>query len=184
MPIDLLSTAKKTSQWAFGSSLINSMLGSSLFVAVMIALTMILLIMILYPAKSGTPFSIVVKMFIYMFIGSLFIVFLHDGVIRHLYDEENAQDKSDTFLQGATIEGRSKDPSYAPMYKTITPTSSVSGGYNMNEVSDTQEDTTPVNNNIVGSGTAGGYISVVDGGSQVGSLRGVHPRKIIENPYK
>ncbi len=129
MPIDLYSTAKKTSQWAFGSPFLNKILGSSLFVAGVVALLMVLLIMVMYPAKTGTSFSIVVKMFIYMFFGSLLVIFLHDGVVRYIMEDERQNLAADSFMQNATQGGREYDPSYGSLYKPINPMSrpSVSG---------------------------------------------------------
>ena len=62
MPIDLLSCPKKTSKWAFASPIVNNILWNSLFVAAIIAFLMIIIIMVMYPAKQGTSFSIIVKM--------------------------------------------------------------------------------------------------------------------------
>ena len=121
MPIDLYSSSKAASRWAFGSPFLNKILGSSLFVSGIVAFLMILLIMVMYPAKPGTSFSIVVKMFIYMFFGSLLVIFLHDGVVRYLTEEERNEKQADAFMQNITQTGRTSDPSYAAMYKPITP---------------------------------------------------------------
>jgi septal ring-binding cell division protein DamX len=122
MPVDLYSSLKKTSQWAFGSPFLNSILGSSFFVAVTVALIMILIIMIMYPAKSGTPFSIVFKMFIYMLCVTLIVVFLHDGVIKYMMEAEQENNTDTNFMRNTTMEGRAMDPSYGSSYKTINPT--------------------------------------------------------------
>jgi hypothetical protein len=106
MPIDLYSSVKKTSKWAFDSPFLNNVLGSTLFVSIIIALIMILIIMIMYPAKSGTSFSVVLKMFFYMFIGSLVVLFLHDGIIKHMIEEEYQSDSSDVLMRGTTSIGR------------------------------------------------------------------------------
>lgn len=121
MPIDLYSSSKAASRWAFGSPFLNKILGSSLFVAGIVAFLMILLIMVMYPAKSGTSFSVVVKMFIYMFFGSLLVIFLHDGVVRYLAEEDRNEKQADAFMQNITQTGRTADPSYASMYKPIAP---------------------------------------------------------------
>ena len=121
MPIDLYSSIKKASQWAFGSPLLNGILGSSLFVAGVIALLMVLIVMFMYPAKSGTPFSVVIKMFVYMVCGSLLIIFLHDGVIKYMMEEEYSDKDSEEFMRNTTMQGRLADPAYAQMYKPIQP---------------------------------------------------------------
>lgn len=103
MPIDLLSSIKKTSQWTFSSPTLNYILGSSFFVAIIIALLMIILIMILYPAQKNTPFSVVCKLFIYMFFGSMLVVFLHDGVIKTMYEEEQLSKEHDSLMSGVDV---------------------------------------------------------------------------------
>jgi hypothetical protein len=121
MPIDLYNSLKNTSQWAFGSPLLNSILGSSLFVAIFIALFMVLLIMIMYPAKSGTSLSVVFKMFIYMFMGTLLVVFLHDGVIKYMIREEIENKQYEEVVNNATKFGGDADPVYGSSYKIIQP---------------------------------------------------------------
>lgn len=103
MPIDLLSSIKKTSQWTFSSPTINYILGSSLFIAIIIALVMVLLIMIMYPARKNTQLSVLCKMFIYMFFSSLLIVFLHDGVIKTMYDEELQSSEENNMMSGIDV---------------------------------------------------------------------------------
>ncbi len=99
MAIDLYSTLKNTSQWAFGSAILNGILSSSIFVAFVIALIMVLLIMLMYPAKSGTSFSVVCKLFVYMFLGSLLVLFLHDGVLTYMIKEEYSNNNTDSLMQ-------------------------------------------------------------------------------------
>lgn len=119
MPIDLYGSLKKSSQWAFGSPLLNSILSSSIFVAGVIALIMVLLITVMYPAKKGTPFSIVAKMFVYMFFGTLLVIFLHDSVLKFMLEEERAAVESESFMKNTTIEDR--DPVYGSLYTPIKP---------------------------------------------------------------
>lgn len=121
MPIDFLSSTRSAAKWAFGSPFLNKVLGSSMFVAGIVSFLMIMLIMIMYPAKSGTSFSIVLKMFVYMFFGSLLVIFLHDGVVRYMADDARNQAESEAFMQNITQTGRIADPSYASLYKPIVP---------------------------------------------------------------
>ncbi len=119
MPIDLYSSIKKTSQWAFGSTILNNILGSSIFVSLIIALIMVLLIMIMYPAKSGTPFSVIAKMFIYMLFSSMLVIFLHDGVIKYMFEEELQEQKDDAIITGGT----SGDLVYGAAHTLVNPNS-------------------------------------------------------------
>jgi hypothetical protein len=61
-------------------------------------------------------------MFVYMFFGSLLVIFLHDGVVRYMTDEARNQVEAEAFMQNMTQTGRVADPSYASMYKPIIPT--------------------------------------------------------------
>ena len=79
MPVDIYSSLKKVSQWAFGNSILNKLLHNGILVSIVIAFMMIIIVMIFYPAKKGTPFSIIIKMSIYMFASITLIIFLHDG---------------------------------------------------------------------------------------------------------
>lgn len=100
MPVDLGSTIKKTSRFIFSSNLLNNILGSSLFLSILMSIFMLLLVMIIYPAKSGTPISVLCKLFIYMFFGSLAFIFLHDGIIKNFFEEEELERQENDILQG------------------------------------------------------------------------------------
>lgn len=57
-----------------------------------------------------------------MFFGSLLIVFLHDGVLKYMIDEDNETERQKAFMQNVNAEGREFDPSYAGNYQPIKPT--------------------------------------------------------------
>lgn len=140
MPVDLYGSIRKTSQWAFDSPILNNILASSLFVAVSIALIMVLIVMIMYPAQSGTSILVVIKMFIYMFLSSLLIVFLHDGVMKFLAEEKDNELETTQFMQNTTLEGRANDPAYQNLYKKVQ----INGSGE--ETNDSNENTTDQNN--------------------------------------
>jgi len=106
MPIDLGSSIKKTSQWAFGSPVLNTLLSNSIVVGLVISIIMILIVMAIYPAKKGTKFSLVFKMFFYMFLSSSIIIFLHDGIIKYMFDEQNKNNDHEDVLRGMNIQDR------------------------------------------------------------------------------
>jgi hypothetical protein len=95
MPIDMGSTIKKASQWAFGSPILHGIMSNNLLIAGLISLVMILIIMIMYPAKKNTKSNVLVKMFFYMFISSVFILFLHDSVIKNSFEERDTDGITD-----------------------------------------------------------------------------------------
>ena len=59
--------------------------------------------MIMYPARKNTQLSVLCKMFIYMFFSSLLIVFLHDGVIKTMYDEELQTSEENNMMSGIDV---------------------------------------------------------------------------------
>lgn len=89
MPIDMGSTIKNASQWAFGSPILHGIMSNNLIIAGIISIVMILIIMIMYPAKKNTKNNVLIKMFFYMFISSAFILFLHDSVIKNTFEERD-----------------------------------------------------------------------------------------------
>lgn len=106
MPLDIMSSFRKTSQLAFSSPTLNSILGSSLFVAVSISLLMLLLVLIMYPAKKNTSITIVCKMFLYMFFGTFLIVCLHDSILKYIYEDDETEKENDDFMRGTTLGGK------------------------------------------------------------------------------
>jgi hypothetical protein len=119
MPIDLYSSVNKVSHFAFGSTLLNSLFSNTVVTALIITFIMVLAVMILYPARSGTPIMEVVKMFIYMFIFNLIVIFVHDGVIKYVIKEQYQDKDSNELMQGTNISGR--NPVYGQNYVSVDP---------------------------------------------------------------
>jgi len=176
MPIDLQSSVSTCSRWAFGSDALNSILGSSLFVAILISLVMMLLVMIFYPAKPGTGFGIVARMGLYMFFSTLLIVFLHDSVLKYIFEDKAQIANNDDIMRGVTMGGR--NPVYGAEYQNV-----VGGGLSEPAVvhidggedggSDDDEPSTPEKPAYGGS--------IVEGGH--GVLGGRPPPPKGGNPY-
>ena len=83
MPIDFNNTITSLSKKTFGNTFLSSLFGNTISVSFMISLVIILIIMIMYPAKSGTKFTIFAKMMIYIYFSVLLITFLHDSVVKY-----------------------------------------------------------------------------------------------------
>jgi hypothetical protein len=142
---------------------------------------MIILIMVMYPAKPGTSFSIVAKMFIYMFFGSLLVIFLHDGVLRYLIDDENQNLKAEAFMQNTTSGGREYDPSYGGLYKPVNPTPASGGSISL-PVTVIVSAAEPAPVQVAGSKEV---TSVVEGGMVTGGAPAKwKPLPAAKNPYK
>lgn len=86
MTIELLACTRQVNKYASDSIGLNKLLSHTGILALMISLLMVLIIMVFYPAKPGTSFYILVKIFLYMFTGTLLLVFLHDGILKDQYE--------------------------------------------------------------------------------------------------
>lgn len=184
MPIDLCSTVNSASHFAFGSSTLNKIFGSSIFVAVVIALVMLLLVMIMYPAKPGTGVLLLFKMFLYMFFGSLIVVFLHDSVLKHMFEENHTANVSSDFMRG-TIQ---KDPAYGDSHYEVKPTLGSGENHNDNTTGTTGNGKSIVVEEIKPDTKEvtlefGDLPSSVVMGGGVHKLGGVHAPSSNVNPY-
>lgn len=119
MPIDLNSSVSRVSHMAFGNAALNTILSNSVFVAFVITAVVILIVLIMYPARANTPFFIVGKMFVYIMLISWIVIFLHDSVSQQLTAEQLHANESRDFIQNIVV----KDPVYG-RYEPIRPTQS------------------------------------------------------------
>ena len=170
MTIDLNSSISKVSHYAFGSSALNSILSSSIFVAGVISLIMIVIVMILYPAKKNTPFFLICKMFVYMFFISWVVIFLHDGVVRYTFNDKQNENTSDDFMHNMIH----KDPIYGN-YTPITPTQP-----NTVQLNTVQTNTIQPNEQVPAKIVINSNDDIIG----AGYLGGSHPPVIGGNPYK
>jgi len=120
MPIDICSSLNKISQYTFGSSFLYNTFGNTLSVSLIISIIMMLLVIILYPAHPNTSFITVLKLFMYMFLGSLVVVFLHNSVIKYYYEEKHNNAASLDIIRG--INANNRDAVYGN-YQSIQPSS-------------------------------------------------------------
>jgi hypothetical protein len=87
MTIELLSCTRQVNEYANDSIGINKLLSNTGALAFIISLLMVLIIMVFYPAKSGTGFYVLIKIFIYMFGGTFLLMFIHDGLLKSAFME-------------------------------------------------------------------------------------------------
>ena len=82
MTIELLACTRQVNKYASDSIGLNKLLSSTGIFALILSGVMILIVMIFYPAKSGTGIYVLVKIFMYMCVSSIILVFLHDGILK------------------------------------------------------------------------------------------------------
>lgn len=112
MPIDFLSTTNSL-QSAVESSWANTIFGGTVSTAVMISLLFVLLIMVMYPAKSGTSFWIVIKMWLYSLVAVGVLLFLHDGVLQAKLRKEHQDGLNEISVQPSREAYGAADPAYS-----------------------------------------------------------------------
>jgi len=109
MPIDLYSTVGKVRHTAFGSSILNGLLGSTLMASLVLSVVFMIFVLAIYPVKKNTPKTYLLKVFIYVFMAALVLVFLHDGIVKFNIEqqfkdnaeEEAVQDNNSSMVYGA-----------------------------------------------------------------------------------
>jgi membrane protein YdbS with pleckstrin-like domain len=120
MPIDFNNTITSLSKKTFGSTFLSSLFGNTISISFMISLVVILIIMIMYPAKSGTKFTIFAKMMIYIYFSVLLITFLHDSVVKYKIKEDIERNIEEDSMNNMTT-----GDNIIYSTKTISPTSSI-----------------------------------------------------------
>lgn len=97
MPFDFGEGLSTVNKYIFEGSILGPSFGNGFIVGAIIAFAMLLIVMIMYPAKSGTSVVVLFKMLFYMTIASVSILFLHDGVVSKKYQKKIEQLQDDDF---------------------------------------------------------------------------------------
>ncbi len=116
MPIDINSSINSITREVFGNNLLSTMVGKPWALGLFISVVFMFLIMIYYPAKSSVKMSTIFKIFVYIFISTTCLIFIHDGVLKNRYEEKNTEDTSADMI--TAIGGN--DPVYGN-YSKVTP---------------------------------------------------------------
>jgi hypothetical protein len=82
MPCNLNSALEGTCNFTLGSVFINNFLKSPIWLSAILTVLIVVLIMSIYPAKKNTGCSVLIKLALYIFIGSNVLMFLHDNILR------------------------------------------------------------------------------------------------------
>jgi hypothetical protein len=109
MPCDLGSTLKGACNWTFGSATLNGIFISPLWVSVLLTIIIMILILVIYPVKTETPFYLIFKTAFYIFITNLAIQVIHNGVIKYSYENKYEDQKTKDLIN--KVVGPSRVPS-------------------------------------------------------------------------
>lgn len=115
MAIDLFGSLKYISDKLFAGFL-GTAFESSFWISLIITVLIVLCVIIMYPAKSGTKISSVWKLFIYSFLGTFAIILLHDSAIRYKAKKEYTNTELDAFAND--IFAQKAQPVPQPMQQT------------------------------------------------------------------
>jgi hypothetical protein len=94
MPVSFNEVANDTLNSLFGNSFISTLFNSSLLLAGVFSVIMILLVMALYPAKPNTTTRDLFKLFVWFFGVSFIVLLLHNNAVKRKYSKE-LEDKED-----------------------------------------------------------------------------------------
>ena len=125
MPFELAESFKNTCSMTFTSRGINSIFCSKIYTSAILTVMILVLIMVLYPGKSGTSILIIGKLGLYIFLVSMAVIFIHDGVVHSSYTNKKTDDDNKSFMNDLN----EKNPIYKPDDLQVRPnTDGVYGG--------------------------------------------------------
>lgn len=100
MPFALSDFLKSTCGWSFSSRGMNTLFCNKFYTSGLLTIIIVVLIMLIYPCKQGTPLWITFKLGFYIMVFTLGIMFIHDGVMYYDYQKVQAADNSNSFVNG------------------------------------------------------------------------------------
>lgn len=100
MPFALSDFLKSTCGWSFSSRGMNTLFCNKFYTSGLLTIIIVVLIMLIYPCKQGTPLWITFKLGFYIMVFTLGIMFIHDGVMYYDYQKVQAAVNSNSFVDG------------------------------------------------------------------------------------
>ena len=99
MPLELSNALKDTCGWSFSSRGMNNLFCNKFYTSVILTIIIIVLIMVIYPCKKGTPVYITFKLGFYILLATLGIMFIHDSVVHRMYERERMGGQTNAFIE-------------------------------------------------------------------------------------
>jgi len=100
MPIELCKVFKDTFEMTFASNGLNKIFYSKIYTTAFLTVVVLMIMILIYPCKKGTPMWILGKVGLYVFIASLVVIFIHDGVVQFKTKQTLGGNDSDNFIGG------------------------------------------------------------------------------------
>lgn len=105
MPFELANSLKNTCSWSFSSRGMNNLFCNKFYTSAILTIMIIILIMLIYPCKKGTPFWITFKLGFYILFFTLGIVFIHDSVMQNSFEKEIRGGETEAFINALGGDG-------------------------------------------------------------------------------
>ena len=99
MPFELSESLKNTYGFEFASRGLNGLFCNKFYTTVILTIIILIIITIIYPCKKGTPFWIVGKVGLYIFMATITILFIHDSVTNSMNAKIIGGNIDDNFLE-------------------------------------------------------------------------------------
>jgi hypothetical protein len=127
MPIDFRKTIGSNDSLAFMSKGSSKIFRNKISVSAFLTFMVIVLIMMLYPTKKGTPVWVLLRLGFYIFLVSLTVLFLHDCVLTNDIKAIYSSDKDDEIIN---VMNRKSNPVYDNEKTDVEPKLSYGGEHN------------------------------------------------------
>jgi hypothetical protein len=125
MPIELSNTLKDTCGWSFASPGINNIFCNKVYTAGVLTVIIIILVMIIYPGKAGTPMWVIFKLGFYILLATVGVIFIHDSIVHNISEKKIEGGASDAFINA--LDG-SENVAFAGDRMAIEHRSPITGG--------------------------------------------------------
>lgn len=94
MTCDIGSTLNGACDWTFNSTILGIIFSSPLWISVFLTLITIVLIILLYPCKTGTPMYILFRTAVYVFVAIFTAQIIHNGVLKSMFEMKYEDQKT------------------------------------------------------------------------------------------
>ena len=98
MPFELSESLNNTYGFTFASRGLNVIFCNKFYTTIILTIIILVIITTMYPCKKGTPFWIVGKVGLYIFMAAITILFIHDSVTHSTNAKIVGGDADDAFV--------------------------------------------------------------------------------------
>jgi hypothetical protein len=102
MTIEINTLLNNVVNKVYGAPKSNAVLSSVLYTTLLMSVSVLLIILLIYPTKPNSPVWLLVKTFLYVFMSNAIILILHRNMLKHTYEEK--YDKGSDVLGGRMFE--------------------------------------------------------------------------------